>query len=110
MDLDDRGGQVRFLLHHRDSTFSAAFDALFANEGISIIRAPVRAPNANAHLERGIGSVRREYLDRILITGRRHLGHILRLYVRVGCINSVPALEPVDLDGKARCPARARSA
>jgi putative transposase len=62
MDLDDRGRQVRFLGHDRDSKFSAAFDAVFASTGIRIIRTPVRAPNANAHVERWVGSVRRECL------------------------------------------------
>jgi hypothetical protein len=63
MDLDDRGRQVRFLLHDRDSKFAAAFDAVFTGEGIRIVRTPVRAPNANAHVERWVGSVRRECLD-----------------------------------------------
>jgi putative transposase len=78
MDLEERGRQVRFLVHDRDSKFSAAFDAVFATEGIRIIRTPVRAPNANAHVERWVGSVRRECLDRLLIAGRRHLEHVLR--------------------------------
>ena len=82
MNLDDRGGQGRFLLHDRDSKFSAAFDAVFASEGIRIVRTPVRAPNANAHVERWVGSVRRECLDRLLIVGRRQLEHVLRVYVR----------------------------
>jgi putative transposase len=82
MDLDDRGRQVRFLLHDRDSKFSAAFDAVFTGEGIRIVRTPVRAPNANAHVERWVGSVGRECLDRLLIIGRRQLEHVLRIYVR----------------------------
>jgi putative transposase len=82
MDLDDRGRQVRFLLHDRDSKFAAAFDAVFTGEGIRIVRTPVRAPNANAHVERWVGSVRRECLDRLLIVGRRQLEHVLRIYVR----------------------------
>jgi putative transposase len=82
MDLDDGGRQVRFLLHDRDAKFAAAFDALFATAGIRIVRTPVRAPNANAHVERWVGSVRRECLDRLLIIGRRQLEHVLRVYVR----------------------------
>jgi transposase InsO family protein len=82
MDLDHRGPRVRFLLHDRDSKFSPAFDALFASEGIRIVRTPVRAPNANAHVERWIGSVRRECLDRLLIVGRGQLERVLRVYVR----------------------------
>lgn len=82
MDLDERGRQIRFLVHDRDTKFAAAFDALFSNEGIKIIRAPVRAPNANAHVERWVGSARRECLDRLLIVGRRQLEHVLGVYVR----------------------------
>ena len=33
-------------------------------------------------MERWVGSVRRECLDRLLIVGRRQLEHVLRVYVR----------------------------
>src|SRR3954468_21288754 len=82
MDLDDRGGKMRFLIHDRDEKFSAAFDAIFASEGVRIIRTPIQAPDANAHVERWVGSVRRECLDRLLVPGRRQLEHVLRVYVR----------------------------
>jgi putative transposase len=49
---------------------------------MNIIRTPVQAPNANAHMERWVGSVRRECLDRLLILGRRQLEHILHVYVK----------------------------
>jgi len=82
MRLDDRGRRVRFLVHDRDKKFPRAFDAIFASEGISVIRTPFQAPTANAHLERWSGTVRRECLDRILILGRRQLAHVLRIYTR----------------------------
>jgi transposase InsO family protein len=82
MHLDDRGLRVRFLIHDRDAKFPRAFDALLASENIEVIRTPVRAPNANAHMERWVGSVRRECLDRLLILGRRQLEHVLPVYVR----------------------------
>ena len=71
-----------FLIHDRDSKFSHAFDSVFASEGITIIRTPVRAPNANAYAERWVGSIRRECLDRLLIFNRRQLERVLRVYVR----------------------------
>ena len=49
------------------------FDAVFASEGIRIIKTPLRAPRANAIMERWIGSLRRELLDRMLILTARHL-------------------------------------
>src|SRR5205807_6955052 len=82
MELDDHGRHVRFLIHDRDAKFPRAFDTLLASENIKVIRTPVRAPNANAHMERWVGSVRRECLDRLLILGRRQLQHVLRVYVR----------------------------
>ena len=33
-------------------------------------------------MERWVGTVRRECLNRLLILGRRHLDHVLRVYVR----------------------------
>jgi putative transposase len=82
MELDDREQQVRFLIHDRDMKFPRAFDALLASENVRVIRTPVRAPNANAHMERWVGSVRHECLDRLLIVGRRQLEHVLRVYAR----------------------------
>jgi putative transposase len=81
MDLDYRDGPVRFLIHDRDAKFPRAFDALLESDGIKVIRTPVRAPNANAHMERWVGTARRECLDRLLILGRRQLEHVLRVYV-----------------------------
>ena len=72
----------RFLIHDRDTKFSHAFDEVFRAEGIKIIRTPVQAPNANAFAERWVRTIRADCLDRILILGRRHLEHVLRVYRR----------------------------
>jgi putative transposase len=82
MALDDREQSLRFLIHDRDSKFSGGCDHVFQSQGIAVIRTPVQAPNANAHAERWVGSVRRECLDRLLIFSRRHLEHVLRVYAR----------------------------
>jgi putative transposase len=79
MNLDDRGQRPRFLIHDRDAKFSRAFDATFHGEGMRVIRTPLKAPNANAHIERWVGSVRRECLDRLLIFSRRQLERTPRL-------------------------------
>jgi putative transposase len=72
----------RFLIHDRDTKFSHAFDEVFRSEGMNVIRTPVQAPNANAHAERWVRTIRADCLDRILILGRRHLEHVLRIYRR----------------------------
>jgi transposase InsO family protein len=73
---------MRFLIHDRDSKFTAAFDEVFRSEGIKVIHTPVRAPQANACAERFVRTVRNECLDWLLIIGRRHLEHVLRIYIQ----------------------------
>jgi putative transposase len=81
MDLGDRAASFTFLIRDRDTKFTATFDAVFASEGIRILRSPARVSQANAIAERWIGTLRRELLDRILILNRRHLQHALAEYL-----------------------------
>jgi putative transposase len=81
MQLGDEHS-FRFLVHDRDTKFAHAFDQIFRTEGVKVICTPIRAPNANAHAERWVRTLRADCLDRILILGRRHLEHVLRVYRR----------------------------
>jgi putative transposase len=78
MELGEYAEQFRFLIRDRDSKFTAIFDAVFAGADIRIIRTPVRAQRANAIAERWIGTLRRECLHHVLITGPRHLAAALQ--------------------------------
>jgi putative transposase len=80
MDLDDHTEKGKFLIRDRDSKFVAAFDAVFQSVGIQIIKSPVRAPRANAIMERWIGSCRGEILDRTLVWNQAHLRRVLAEY------------------------------
>ena len=82
MDLGERAGRFKFLIRDRDSKFTAAFDEVFAGNGMRIIKTPVRSPRANSFAERYVGTLRRECLDHLLIYGERHLRQILAEYSR----------------------------
>ena len=80
-DLRDAGVTVRYLLRDRDGKFGPGFDAVWQGERASVLRSPVRAPNANAVAERWVRTVRSECTDRLLILNERHLRRALDRYV-----------------------------
>jgi transposase InsO family protein len=73
--------RARFLIRDRDSKYSGSFDEVFRSEGIRIVKTPLRSPKANAIAERFVRTIRTECLDWLLILNRRHLEHVLRVYV-----------------------------
>ena len=81
MDVGDRLGTLRFLIHDRDPVFTTAFGEVFKAEGLRIITTLPKTPRMNAICERVNGTLRRELLGQILIVGERHLALVLREYV-----------------------------
>ena len=113
--------QPKFLLHDNDGKFGqfgrplrvenagkrvscrSAFDEwLWQEMSIRGIPIPYGAPNAAAHVERLIGTLRRECLDRMLIWNERHLRYVLSEFlgwynhgrVHQG-LNGIPDPDPV---------------
>jgi putative transposase len=82
MDLGERASCFKFLLRDRDGKFTAVFDEVFAGNGTRVIKAPVRSPRANSCAERFAGTLRREWLDHVLIVGEQHLRMVQAEYVR----------------------------
>ena len=80
MDVQDAGATAKYLIRDRDSRYTAAFDAVFHSEGITIVKTGIRVPRMNAIMERWVRSCRAELLDRTLIVNRAHLLHALREY------------------------------
>jgi transposase InsO family protein len=55
---------------------------VFEADGMAVIKTPIAAPRANSHMERQIGSNRRECLDWLLILNRRHLERVLTVWFK----------------------------
>jgi putative transposase len=71
LTLGKRFETIKFLVRDRGSNFTASFDAVFQAAGTRIVRSAVQAPRMNAICERLVGTLRREFLDRMLILGER---------------------------------------
>jgi len=71
----------KYLIRDNDRKYGSAFARVAAGSRITVLRTPVRAPQANATCERFLGSVRRECLDHVLVLGEAHLRRVLREYV-----------------------------
>jgi putative transposase len=73
--------RYRFLLHDRDSIFSAQLDRSIQHLGLRVLKTPPQSPQANALYERLLGTLRRECLDYLIPLSANHLGHVLRQWV-----------------------------
>ncbi len=80
MRLPDTHG-FRFLIRDGAGQFTASFDTVFAGSGITAIRTPPRAPQANAFAERWVRTLRHELVDRTIIWNERQLRQLLDEYL-----------------------------
>jgi transposase InsO family protein len=64
----DEGVQVghRVLICDRDAKWSEAVRSLLKEAGIQVVQTPFQAPNANAHAERFVRSIKAECLDCVI--------------------------------------------
>ena len=81
-DIANTGIDIKFLVRDRDTKYVVNFDEVFRSEGAQILQTPFRTPNANAHAERFVRTVRSECLDHLLVVNARHLERIFRAYVQ----------------------------
>jgi putative transposase len=71
----------RFVVHDHDSIYSEGVDRTIAAIGLTVLRTPTRAPQANAFCERLIGTIRRECLDFVIPLNERHVRSVLAEWV-----------------------------
>ena len=71
----------RVLICDRDTKWSRPVRQLLTEAGLRVVQTPYRAPNANAHAERFVRSVKEECLNRIVPLGERHFRQTVANFV-----------------------------
>jgi len=71
----------RYLLHDRDTKFTAAFDALLKASGREPLLLPPRSPNLNAYCERFMRSITEEALGHMVMLGEPALFYVIHEYL-----------------------------
>lgn len=79
--LSGSASAPRFLLRDRDSSYGLDFSATLTELGIRTLRSSPQSPWQNAHVERVIGTIRRECLDHVIVLSASGLDAILNEYV-----------------------------
>jgi len=71
----------RYLLHDRDTKFSASFLDVLRSSGIRPLTLPPKSPNLNAFAERWVGSIRQECLSKLILFGEASLRRAVNEYI-----------------------------
>lgn len=71
----------RFVVHDHDSICSEGVDRAIAAMGLTVVKTPVRTPQANAFCELLIGTIRRECLDFVIPLSERQVRSVLAEWV-----------------------------
>ena len=71
----------RILICDRDAKWSLTVRTYLQEAGVQVAQTPFRAPNANAHAERFVRSIKEECLDRLVPLGERHFRRAIAEYV-----------------------------
>jgi putative transposase len=72
---------VRYLVRDLDFKYSKRFDRVFAEASVAVEPTAPRAPNQNAFVERWVGSIKSECLNRFIAFGLGHLDHLVNSYL-----------------------------
>jgi putative transposase len=73
--------ECRVLICDRDAKWSAAVRDRLNEAGIRVVQTPFHAPNANAHAERFVRSIKEECLDWRILLGERHFQRAVAEFV-----------------------------
>ena len=83
-DLTGWGGELesaRYLIHDRDTKYSAAFRQVMAGAGCTCLKLPPRSPNLNAFAERFVRSIKDECLSQLILLTEKQVRYAIKEYM-----------------------------
>jgi hypothetical protein len=63
----------RYLIHDRETLFTAEFLDMLASAGVKSVKLPPRSPNLNAYAESFVRTIKESCLERMIFFGQRSL-------------------------------------
>ena len=78
--VDQTAGREKkpdIIMHDRDTKFTKEFTARLRERGLRTNALPKASPNLNGRVERFLGTLRWECLDKFIIFGKRHLDYLI---------------------------------
>jgi putative transposase len=76
MHAEDVQLEPKYVMHDRDTKFTAEFDQVFKSSGCKVKKTTIQSPNLQAHVERAIQTLKHEVLNHFVVVSERHLNHI----------------------------------
>ncbi len=76
-----RDQKPEIVMHDKDSKFTKEFTDKLKSRGVRTNSLPKASPNLNGRVERIIGTLRWECLDKFIVFGKRHLDYLVSEFV-----------------------------
>lgn len=71
----------KYLIHDRDTLFTAKFSQILKESGIATKKTRARTPDLNAYAERFVLSIKKECLNKLILTSQEQLRHAVNEYL-----------------------------
>ena len=71
----------RYLIHDRDTKYTAQFDRILRDAGVKAIRLPPQSPNLNPYAERFVRSIKEDVFNHLITMSERSLRYVLTEYI-----------------------------
>ena len=81
-ECDELAIEPRFFVHDNDACFCNDFDQVLRNASVTPAKTPFQAPDANAHAERWVRSLRQECPNHLILFGLDRLQRVVDEYRR----------------------------